>query len=135
MQKIFFGLIILNNFLFCGDIFLEVENINQECKILKIGLYNSKDGFPNIAKAYKGVDIKAKSPKITHTFTEIPNGSYALALFCDENQNKKLDTNFVGIPKEAYGFSNNPKVFGMPSFEDARFELKDKINLNIEVQK
>jgi len=36
----------------------------------------------------------------------------------------KLDTNFLGIPKEPYGFSNNPStLFGPPSFKKASFVL------------
>ena len=39
-------------------------------------------------------------------------------------KNEKLDTNFFGIPKEQFGFSNNAKGrFGPPSFESASFEL------------
>ena len=38
---------------------------------------------------------------------EIPPGSYAIKLHIDENENGKLDTNFIGIPKEQYGISNN----------------------------
>ena len=42
----------------------------------------------------------------------------------DENRNGKLDTNFLGIPKEGVGASNNPKSrFGPPSFEESMFVL------------
>ncbi|DAB29507.1 MAG TPA: hypothetical protein CFH84_09205 [Sulfurimonas sp. UBA12504] len=135
MQKKIFSFIVLSNSLFCSDIFVEVENLQNECKILKIGLYNSKESFPTIDKAYKNLDLKVLSSKINHTFLNIPNGTYAIALFCDENQNSLLDKNFIGIPKEAFGFSNNPKVFRKPNFEDAKFELNNNKNLKIEVQK
>jgi uncharacterized protein (DUF2141 family) len=41
----------------------------------------------------------------------------------DQNNNLKLDTNFLGLPKEPYGFSNNPKVVGKPSFDAVKFKL------------
>jgi uncharacterized protein (DUF2141 family) len=50
-----------------------------------------------------------------------------------ENANSKLDTNFIGMPKEGVGTSNNPRTrFGPPSFENAVFEL-DSGNRVIEI--
>jgi uncharacterized protein (DUF2141 family) len=43
----------------------------------------------------------------------------------DENENSKMDFNFLGMPLEGYGFSNDASgTFGPPSFEDAAFRLK-----------
>jgi uncharacterized protein (DUF2141 family) len=59
-------------------------------------------------------------------FEGLPSGSYAVALFHDENGNGKLDTRF-GIPTEGVGFSNNPRMtFGPPSFAQARFAVTDQ---------
>jgi uncharacterized protein (DUF2141 family) len=55
-------------------------------------------------------------------FLNIPPGTYALAVIHDENMNGKLDTNWLGIPKEGYGFSNAAKAtLGAPSFSAASF--------------
>jgi uncharacterized protein (DUF2141 family) len=52
-------------------------------------------------------------------FEGLPSGTYALALIHDENGNGKLDT-VMGIPREGFGFSNNPAIrFGPPSFKSA----------------
>jgi uncharacterized protein (DUF2141 family) len=52
------------------------------------------------------------------------SGKYAFKYFHDENKNKKLDTNLIGIPKEGYGFSNNAKgKFGPPSFSQTIFKV------------
>lgn len=61
-------------------------------------------------------------------FEDIPSGSYALVVLHDENMNGKLDTNWLGIPKEGYGFSNNakPAAFHAPSFSDASFVYDGK---------
>jgi uncharacterized protein (DUF2141 family) len=57
-------------------------------------------------------------------FTGLYEGDYAISVFHDENMNKKLDKNFMGIPKEGYGASNNPKKkMGPPDFEEAKFQL------------
>jgi uncharacterized protein (DUF2141 family) len=62
-------------------------------------------------------------------------GRYALLILHDENANGKLDTNLVGMPTEAYGFSNNPsKRPGRPSFAEAAFEVgNEPIRLRIEL--
>jgi uncharacterized protein (DUF2141 family) len=56
------------------------------------------------------------------TFQGIEKGEYAVSLYQDENGNGKLDTNFMGIPKEAYASSNNAKGFmGPPKYQEAKF--------------
>jgi uncharacterized protein (DUF2141 family) len=50
---------------------------------------------------------------------------YAVAMFHDENNNGELDHNFLGIPTEGYGFSNNPKLrFGPPEFAQGRVRAR-----------
>lgn len=56
-------------------------------------------------------------------FTGFQPGRYALTLFHDENNNQRLDT-MLGIPREGFGFSRNPKIrFGAPKFEQVSIEL------------
>ena len=67
------------------------------------------------------------------TVDSIPHGTYAVRLYHDKNANGQLDTNAFGMPKEAYGFSNNARGrFGPPDFEEASFALeKDSLSLTI----
>jgi len=62
-----------------------------------------------------------------HTKVCLPSpapGVYAVAVFHDENANKKLDQGFLGIPQEGYGFSNNPGFrFGLPDMNEILFEI------------
>ncbi|MCY4342626.1 MAG: DUF2141 domain-containing protein [Gammaproteobacteria bacterium] len=54
----------------------------------------------------------------------LPPGEYAIRVMHDRNGNDELDVNFVGLPIEPYGFSNNAKGrFGPAAWKDARFEL------------
>lgn len=51
-------------------------------------------------------------------------GVYALALYHDENANQKFDRSGIGLPAEAYGFSNNPATLvGLPSFRSVRLSV------------
>jgi uncharacterized protein (DUF2141 family) len=62
-----------------------------------------------------------------HQATEefkVPPGKYGIAVIDDENANKKLDRNFLGIPKEGFGFANNPRVLlSAPSFQAASTQV------------
>jgi uncharacterized protein (DUF2141 family) len=50
-------------------------------------------------------------------------GTYAVAIYHDENGNKKFDKTWIGLPDEGYGISNNPEIFlSAPAFDEAKFE-------------
>ena len=70
------------------------------------------------------------------TFENLRLGTYALSLYHDENNNGMLDTNFFGIPKEPYGFSNDARgTFGPPKYTAAQFEfIKDGQQVEIRVK-
>ncbi|GLB50268.1 DUF2141 domain-containing protein [Neptunitalea lumnitzerae] len=57
------------------------------------------------------------------TFTDIEPGTYAIMVLHDENENKRMDFEATGFPKEDYGMSNNPMAFGPPNFNDAKFDI------------
>ncbi len=60
-------------------------------------------------------------------FLDIEPGTYALGVVHDENMNGKMDTNWLGVPEEGYGFSSGAKVsMSAPSFEDASFSYDGK---------
>ena len=106
-----------------------------QLKVKVLGFENS-EGFGMIAvsnssEAYEASPdqavAKAQTP-ITGNQTEaefkLPYGWYAVSVYHDENGNAKLDTNPLGIPKEAYGFSNDARgTFGPPEWDKVKFEL------------
>ena len=112
------------------DITVTIENLkSNEGKVL-IGLYNSEDDF--LSKVFMGKVVSIANNSCSITFEDVPEGIYAVSYVHDENDNGKMDTNFVGIPKEDYGCSNNAKGFmSAPKWEDAKFELSKTIELFI----
>ncbi len=51
-------------------------------------------------------------------------GIYAVAIYHDANANGRIDRNFIGLPAEAYGFTNNPRgLLGLPSFASVRLNV------------
>jgi uncharacterized protein (DUF2141 family) len=99
---------------------------------LRCRLYSRPDGFPGKPpfQAEQSVVVTAKT--MTCTFASVAPGTYAVALFHDENGDGKLDTNFVGIPREGVGVSNNKlRSFGPPSWDDAKFTLHGDVVLDV----
>jgi uncharacterized protein (DUF2141 family) len=61
---------------------------------------------------------------VTWVVEDLPYGTYAASAFHDEDDDGDLDTNFVGAPKEPYGFSNDARArFSRPDFEEAAFRF------------
>lgn len=59
---------------------------------------------------------------------------YAVKAFHDVNGNKKLDTNFFGVPTEPYGFSNNARgTFGPPSLSEMIFIADSSMIMEIKL--
>lgn len=75
-----------------------------------------------LKKSLQTKSVKAKGDKITVEF-ELPPGEYAVSTYHDLNNNDELDRYFFGKPKEPYGFSNNVKPLGPPSFDKCKFKI------------
>ena len=106
---------------------VQVTHARDAKGTIRVALFRSGEGFPgDTSKALRAqaaqIDPKTLSGVIV--FAGIPRGTYAVSVFHDENMNGKLDKNFVGMPKEGYGASNNPeKKMRAPTFEEASFSL------------
>ena len=78
----------------------------------------------------KGITQILTGKKCIIVIENLKPGKYGFKYFHDENKNKKLDANWIGIPTEGYGYSNNADgTFGPPSYEKTIFELKENTTL------
>ncbi len=108
-----------------AELTIQVTGIRTSSGQILYSLYNGESGFPDDPnKAYRKGALPVKGSQLTHTFTNLPAGSYAISLIHDVNGNNKLDKNKMGIPTEGCAFSNNAMgAFGPPKFNRARFTL------------
>lgn len=114
---------------------VKVTGIKEQKGNVEVCLYKEGNGFMNRNKAESCTWLKAESADLTHAFPAINRGKYAVIVIHDLNENKTLDTNFLRIPKEPYGFSNNPSTtFGPPDFEGASFELNDDLEIEVRLK-
>ncbi len=105
---------------------------NDKGKVM-VGLFDSKEGYSSGKEPFRGSSVEIRGGKAECTFAGIPYGTYAIKAYHDKNGNGKLDMNFMGIPNEPYGFSNNARAeFGPAKWEDAKFTINSK-NMTMEI--
>ncbi len=112
----------------CPGIHVKILNIRNSTGTVDCALFESPVGFPTEAlrSAMNAMIIKVRNAEARCDFEDISPGTYALTVFHDENMNAKLDTNWLGIPKEGYGFSNDVKaLLGAPTFSAASFQYHE----------
>ena len=89
-----------------------------------IALFRPNDDFPKVSGQYKAKIVEITNKTAAVSFENVPNGTYAVAVFHDKNKNGILDKSLVGAPTEDYGFSNNAReTFSAPSFKSASFTV------------
>ena len=88
-------------------------------------LYASAEGFPKDSqRAIQRTTSSISDRKASCEFSGIEPGRYAVSVFHDENSNGKLDTNFLGMPREGVGASNDARGhMGPPKFDAAAFQF------------
>ncbi|ABE56331.1 conserved hypothetical protein [Shewanella denitrificans OS217] len=113
---------------------LVVDNIPKHTGQLMIQIFDSKEKYDS----GRGAFISALTP-VTQTrheivFSQLPTADYAVRIVHDENGNGSLDVNFLGVPLEGYGFSNDAGSLGPASFEDAKVGIDSDIELIIHIR-
>ncbi|MER3465188.1 MAG: hypothetical protein C4329_13040 [Chitinophagaceae bacterium] len=88
------------------------------------------DGRPVACKVMSIIDKESQME-----FDNIPQGTYALVLFHDVNNNGKFDKNFLGIPKEGYGASKNKLPFAAaPKFDENKFVVTNNSTVYLPIK-
>ncbi len=107
------------------ELTVRVNELNNDKGRVAVALFASAADFPDQKHAIAGKLTKSANQRARVTFSDLKPGLYAVAVLHDENENSKMDFNFLGMPLEGYGFSNDASgVLGPPSFEAAAFQLK-----------
>lgn len=89
-----------------------------------VAVFREGGGFPDADRAAASRTVRPEGAVTRVVFADLPPGRYAVAAFHDADENGRLTLWPVGLPREAYGFSNNARGrFGPPSFDSAAFTL------------
>jgi uncharacterized protein (DUF2141 family) len=102
---------------------------------LCLSLFSGEEGFPsNSDCAMRNCCIRATNTPLFAKFVNLTSGNYSVTVFHDANNNGTLDRNWLGIPTEGFGFSQNPKIFmGLPRFKDTSVVITNQ-DIKIEIQ-
>jgi uncharacterized protein (DUF2141 family) len=106
---------------------VRVGGLENDRGRVAVALFASAEAFPDQKRATAGHLAKIEKGRAAVRFTGLRPGVYAVAVLHDENENDKMDFNFLGMPLEGYGFSNDASAtFGPPSFQAASFRLQPR---------
>jgi uncharacterized protein (DUF2141 family) len=110
---------------------IRITGFKQTKGKVQIALYNDKNGFLTPEKVYKNIVLDVNNSIVRHT-VQLPKGQYAVALYHDDNANGVCDKNFLGIPQEYYGFSNNIRpILSAPSFNSTVVAVEKDLEIEI----
>ena len=107
-----------------AEVVVRITGLSEPLGQVGCALYAGPAGFPmdntGTRQQWQAADAKG----VTCRFSDVPEGRYALSIGHDVNGNKRVDTNFVGLPTEQWGVSNNARPnLRAPRFDEAVFKV------------
>ena len=106
-----------------STVLIEVAGFKNMRGTLNCRLFTKAADFPD-GEGIVTLRVPITGPNTSCSFSNVEPGTYAIAVVHDENGNGKLDKNFVGVPSEGYGVSNN-KTYALsaPKWDESTFKL------------
>ncbi len=116
-----------------GTLVINIQGLKNNNGKVFIGLYDSPESWQGKAKIVHSKNLAIVNCQAEWILENIPFGEYGIKFYHDENEDGKMNTNFLKMPKESFGFSNNVMgKFGPPDFEKAKFLFKsDHVSIEI----
>jgi uncharacterized protein (DUF2141 family) len=115
---------------------IKVNNLRNSKGLVQFALYNEEGSIPDKKyKKYYKKDVAAIQGNTSSiTFSDLPEGKYAINILHDENKNGEIDKNFI-LPIEGIGFSNYSSIgfSNKPNFSKASFELNANMEIEVKV--
>jgi uncharacterized protein (DUF2141 family) len=112
-----------------ATLIVKVEKVSPRGGDVRVALY-TRTSYPlDNADPVTDAVVPAKPGETIVTLNGIKPGEYAVKLFQDFNRNGRFDMNWLGLPLEKYGFSNDARpTFSEPSFDATKFDLRQGTN-------
>lgn len=90
---------------------IHVTGFRNTKGLLGAELFTASAGWPeDVDKSFRHDHFPIEGDHATARFDHLPAGRYGLVVLHDENENQKLDRNIFMVPREGFGFANNPHV-------------------------
>lgn len=115
-----------------GSVTVTVSDVRSGTGSVIVALHRDPARFPtDWAGAAASTRVTAVNGTVTATLPPVPDGRYALIVVHDEDGNGVMTKNFLGLPREGFGTSNNPRFMGPPRFEPALFDLSGDVTIAV----
>ncbi len=105
-----------------AEVVVRIDN-PPDSGTVALALFDSGNTFGDLRDPYMLV-MHSLDGRDEYLIEDVEPGEYALLVYYDENDNNRIDKNFIGIPKEPLGFSNRYRPKGPPSYQRAAFQIK-----------
>ena len=116
------GMVVASGSESMGTLVVRVHGLESGDGNLRFALFDSEEDFPKSPVRAEIVEIEDREG--TWTVEHLPYGTYAVLVHHDIDASGTMERHWYGKPKEPTGVSNNaPAMFGMPTFENAKFRL------------
>mgnify|MGYP001549103685 FL=1 len=103
---------------------IRIENVSARGGIVRLGLYERATYPDNDSTPVASADVTAQPGETIITLKHLAPGIYAIETFQDINANGRMDTSWIGLPLEPFGFSRDARPFlSKPGFDRAKFTL------------
>ena len=119
-----------------GVLEINITNIENGSGTIYIAILDSAEDWlksDSESKPFRdATQAVSSTDDLVVSIGDLPPGKYAISLFQDLNGDAEMDTNFVGFPKEPFGFSAPMGKFGPPKFDEAAIEVSGE-NTSVEI--
>ncbi len=116
---------------------LKITGIRSTKGKIMIAVFKDNEGFDKMTPFKRFFfDKKQLAGGNMSVAIKLTPGTYGLSLLDDEDSNGKMEKNFIGLPKEGFGFSDF-YLSGLkrPKYDDFKVELtKDQGTTNIKLR-
>ncbi len=124
------------NNLFASDnnVKVVIEGVRSKKGKIVLGVFKDQEGFKT-RKPVKRIVLNKSELEGNEISLNLDKGIYGISILDDENDNNKMDYNFIGIPKEGFGFSNYyHEGLSKPQFDKFKFEINNRKAVLIEIR-
>ncbi len=114
---------------------IQIDGLQEGTGLMRIAFYDSEEIYLDQQQVTLFHEEQVRAQGSMHIHLQIPTGTYAIAVYHDVNSDKELNKNFLGLPKEPYGFSNNKMgTFGPPSFQESLIAIPQTKKIVIDLR-
>lgn len=111
---------------------IDISGIKKDRGTIRVAVFDTKEAW--LKKPVYTAVMPVNGNDLRFSQEAVPYGVYAVAVYHDVDSNGELNTNFIGLPKEPYGFSNNARgSFGPAKWKKASFTV-DQANTSFNIK-